>query len=408
MADLVGAVRLPEGNMRATTGTDVAVDVLVFQRRAKDRPTGGPQWMDLVDIELESDADEGSASDPLPGPKSPTKGNRARPNDPPIEQMLDVALARLPRNIFTPSPQRPVAVEEDNESDETVRAGTAAEGATVKEGSYFVGQSGRLMQIVNGTAVPAAVRKGKGDEGMTPRVARIIRALIPIRDAVREVLPAQATDRSWAPAQVRLRVAYSGFTRYFGPINRTVVTVTTDPETGEERRRTGGPTSPRLPTTPIAGWSPASRNTSSRAGWRALARSSVNASFRPQRRRSSSRRPTRSQSPSTRPGASIPSASPNCSSANRRRHSHNSAPPSSAIRFRHTEVRILPPQPAYSGAFWRKVGDLCGHGFGGGLRHFDPSLTPPARRRVLSGRSSACRCGRRALRAPRSAGFRAN
>ena len=68
-----------------------------------------------------------------------------------------------------------------------------------------------------------------------PKAARIIRALLPIRDAVRDVLRAQAADLPWAQAQVRLRVAYSTFIRYFGPINHTVVTVTADPETGEER-----------------------------------------------------------------------------------------------------------------------------------------------------------------------------
>ena len=36
-------------------------------------------------------------------------------------------------------------------------------------------------------------------------------------------------------AQVRLRIAYASFVRSFGPINHTVVTVTTDAETGEER-----------------------------------------------------------------------------------------------------------------------------------------------------------------------------
>ena len=34
---------------------------------------------------------------------------------------------------------------------------------------------------------------------------------------------------------MRLRVAYSAFIRYFGPINHTVITTVTDPETGEER-----------------------------------------------------------------------------------------------------------------------------------------------------------------------------
>jgi N12 class adenine-specific DNA methylase len=58
--------------------------------------------------------------------------------------------------------------------------------------------------------------------------------LLPIRDAVREVLRAQAADRPWREHQVKLRVAYSTFIRFFGPINHTVITTTTDPETGEE------------------------------------------------------------------------------------------------------------------------------------------------------------------------------
>ena len=40
MADLVGAVRLPEGSMRASAGTEVVIDVLVFQRRADGAGTG--------------------------------------------------------------------------------------------------------------------------------------------------------------------------------------------------------------------------------------------------------------------------------------------------------------------------------------------------------------------------------
>ena len=64
---------------------------------------------------------------------------------------------------------------------------------------------------------------------------KIIRALLPIRDAVREVLRAQAADQPWTPAQIRLRIAYSSFVRGFGPINHTVVSVTADAETGEER-----------------------------------------------------------------------------------------------------------------------------------------------------------------------------
>ena len=42
MADLIGAVRLPEGAMKADAGTDVVVDVLVFQRRQPGADPKGP------------------------------------------------------------------------------------------------------------------------------------------------------------------------------------------------------------------------------------------------------------------------------------------------------------------------------------------------------------------------------
>jgi len=60
MADLIGAVRLPEGSMRATAGTDVVVDILVFQRRAEGQAPSGPDWIDLREIALsglQDDAD---------------------------------------------------------------------------------------------------------------------------------------------------------------------------------------------------------------------------------------------------------------------------------------------------------------------------------------------------------------
>jgi N12 class adenine-specific DNA methylase len=89
------------------------------------------------------------------------------------------------------------------------------------------------MQIVDETGVAVATKQGKGGEGITSKAAKIIRALLPIRDAVRDVLRAQAADRPWAPAHVRLRVAHSTFIRYFGPINHPVVT-------GNDRSRDRG------------------------------------------------------------------------------------------------------------------------------------------------------------------------
>ena len=277
LADLIGAVRLPEGSMRATAGTEVVIDVLVFQRRVEGQAPSGVNWMHLRELLLEpaettteqEDQDE-TVSDVAAGEETQlrrherkgviqineyfadhpemvlgTHGQRrgiygpgwsytCRPiaGAPALETQLDAALQRLPSGIL-PAAQPSDEITEDEIA--CVRPGTAAEGATIKEGSFLVGQGGRLAQIVGGISVPVSIKDGRSGEGISSKAAKIIRGLLPIRDAIRDVLRAQATGRPWAQAQVKLRCAYSGFIRYHGPINHTVITTLTDAETGEER-----------------------------------------------------------------------------------------------------------------------------------------------------------------------------
>jgi SAM-dependent methyltransferase len=271
MADLVGAVRLPEGSMRASAGTDVVIDLLVFQRRADGQPPAGEAWIGLAPVERAmADADdEGGETDgtgkgenaAAPGIQvnryfadhpemvlgdhalrrgiyGPALAYTCRPrkDGTALETLLTAALDRLPAGIVTASAEStPDGNGDDDEAVTAVCAGTAADGATIKEGSYLLGNADQLMQIVDGEVRTIEIKSGKGSDGIFARNGAIIRALLPIRDAVRDVLRAQAADQPWAEAQVRLRIAYSTFVRGFGPINHTIVSVTTDAETGEER-----------------------------------------------------------------------------------------------------------------------------------------------------------------------------
>ena len=155
-----------------------------------------------------------------------------------IEELLDSALRRLPAGIQKPpSEQTPALLP----IEPNVQVGTTAEGAAIKEGSYVL-ENNALFQIIDGTPVPVAVRSGKGTDGIPAKHARIIRHLVPIRDALRDVLRAQESNDPWGPAQVRLRVAYASFVRNFGPINLTTLSETVDPETGETRQTQRRPT----------------------------------------------------------------------------------------------------------------------------------------------------------------------
>ena len=260
IADLVGAVRLPEGSMRATAGTDVVADILVFQRRSEGQAPAGADWIDIAPVAADDDGDDDISRDGASAPgiqvnryfadhpemvlgehalrrgiygPALTYTCQPRRDGTALETLLTEALDRLPAGIFAASE----GSETDEGRDEAAGpcAGTAADGAAIKEGSYLISGGDRLMQIVDGHARPVAIKQGKGGSGILARDAKVIRALLPIRDAVRDVLRAQAADLPWHPAQVRLRIAYGNFLRSFGPINHTLVSVTTDAETGEER-----------------------------------------------------------------------------------------------------------------------------------------------------------------------------
>lgn len=53
--DLVGAVRLPNGAFRASAGTDVMADVLVFRAREKDRDRADDAWLKTGDLTVGDD-----------------------------------------------------------------------------------------------------------------------------------------------------------------------------------------------------------------------------------------------------------------------------------------------------------------------------------------------------------------
>jgi len=242
-ADLVAAVRLPKGSFRADAGTDVVVDILFFRKRRAGEPRGDTTWLDLAEVRPAGD-EEGAirvnawfARHPelVLGTHALTSGPFGETytclaGDEALETALGRAVSLLPEAIYDGEPE-PV----DAEDDEALAIAPIAAGSHVREGSYLMDPRRGLMQIISGAPVPVAVRKGRGGEGVSETHIRIIGKLIPIRDAVREILACQEADRSWQPAQVRLRIAWGVFVRTFGPINHTTVSITEDAETGEMR-----------------------------------------------------------------------------------------------------------------------------------------------------------------------------
>lgn len=245
-ADLIAAIRLPEGSFRAEAGTDVVVDLLFLRKRRPDEPVGDQGWIELDTVRTAAEdlgeirvnrwfarnpdfvlGEHGLRTGIYGAEETYTCLPRAGIS---LEAALSNTISLLPEGLYDGEPE---PISSGVGGDDPSAGGNS--NPTAREGSYFIGKNTALMQVVGGAAVTIVVRRGKGADGVPEKHARIIRKLIPIRDAVRDILKAQELDRPWKAAQVRLRVAWSSFVREFGPINFTTVSTTEDPETGEVR-----------------------------------------------------------------------------------------------------------------------------------------------------------------------------
>jgi N12 class adenine-specific DNA methylase/adenine-specific DNA methylase len=244
-ADLIAAIRLPEGSFRDDAGTDVVVDIVFFRKRHPGEPDGDVTWLDLDDVRP-ADGEEGAirinrwftrhpdfvlgTHTTTSGPFGETYTCLPQPGVD-LEEALSRAICLLPEALYDGEPE---AIDLDDEAVDAIHD-ARPDGAAIREGSFFIGKNTALMQMVDGSPVTITVRKGRNADGVPEKHAHIIRKLVPIRDAVREVLKAQELDRPWKPAQVKLRIAWSHFVRSYGPINTTVVSASEDAETGEVR-----------------------------------------------------------------------------------------------------------------------------------------------------------------------------
>ena len=243
-ADLIAAIRLPEGSFRRDAGTDVVVDILFLRKRKAGEAEGDQLWLDVDEIRPASD-DEGAIRinrwfgrhpDFVLGTHALTLGPfgesyTCRPrDDEDLAAALAAAIDLLPADLYD-GEATPIDIDLEDELGEIVDL--QPRDGSVREGSFFFDRSKGLMQMLDGSAVPVTVRKGRSGDGIPERHVRIVSKLIPIRDAIREVLKAQEADRPWRDLQVRLRIAWSSFVRDFGPINHTTVSVQDDAESGE-------------------------------------------------------------------------------------------------------------------------------------------------------------------------------
>ena len=239
MADLVGALRLPGGAMRAAAGTDAVVDLVVLRRRHPGQPPAGAAWSALAPVTLadgDVEINQYFASRRHAVLGELRLGGQYRADDLDVRagpralpEALDEAVATLvaearlaglgwaPADHQPPlssAPPLPMVVDRP-------------------EGSIVELTGGGFARVVGGAAQEMAVPANQQGE---------LRALLGLHDTLGVLLDAQSTtldDASFAAVQTRLNHQYDAYAAAHGPINRfsLVPTGRVDPTTGEAAYR---------------------------------------------------------------------------------------------------------------------------------------------------------------------------
>jgi N12 class adenine-specific DNA methylase len=225
-ADLVGAVRLPGNAFERNAGTSVTTDIVVLRKRMPDEAPGDRSWTGTTELRLpdkEGKTKAGAVNRYFVDNPAMVLGEEgffdklyagryavraAKGAD--IEAQISDAFARLPAGVMSDW--------QDTAERAEVDFGTSER----KDGSFYIDDGGRLMQVADGVGQRVQAR-GKGVKGgRSAAEMERIRALVPIRDALRAVYAADlANDTANAiTARARLNESYDAFVAKYGPINK--------------------------------------------------------------------------------------------------------------------------------------------------------------------------------------------
>ncbi|HRZ54216.1 MAG TPA: DEAD/DEAH box helicase family protein [Candidatus Paceibacterota bacterium] len=215
-ADLLGAIRLPNDAFKHNAHTEVTTDLVILRKRLPGELPQGPAWKELADLtnsvgesiavneyytaHPEMMLGEMRLEGRMYGHGEPTLQGNGRP----LADQLAETIARLPKGVFKTEVRRvaPPALAQSFPAPEEVKPNAFA-----LVNDQLARREGDRLQIVTGSA---------------GQVARRIRGLIRVRDAVRRCLRAQldgTPDEAVTEAREQLGRTYDGFVARFGPIS---------------------------------------------------------------------------------------------------------------------------------------------------------------------------------------------
>ncbi|MFQ5458186.1 MAG: N-6 DNA methylase, partial [Myxococcota bacterium] len=238
-ADFLGAIRLPNNAFKKNAGTEVTTDIIFLRKKGAGRAMDAEPWIETVEAMSGTDKitiNEYYKRHPemMLGTMS-LEGTQYRAGEQALVsdgrdlgQALGEAVEKLPEGV--------VGVEQHEATRPYVEAATIPAPGDVKdEGFVFHGDN--LMRKVGDELVPAQLPTGKDGKptAASRRKVRIIKDILPIRDAARRVLKLQredATDRAIEKAMKRLNQRYDTFVEKHGYLsakeNKTAFAVDPD------------------------------------------------------------------------------------------------------------------------------------------------------------------------------------
>lgn len=214
-ADLVGAIRLPNTAFKGNANTEVTTDILFFKKRpegehqrgepfehSKALPNGirvNEYFHDRPEMMLGSMERAGT----MYGPDQPAL---IAPPEQDLPAELQKAVENLPENVLTPfEPPKSTTVE-------AVADATPAFGETKQYGLKI--QKGKVFRKLGDSLSPVADYPAKS--------VPILKDMLGMRDAVRELFEAEGKDRSKAvqdKLRAKLNQSYDSFTEKHGMIH---------------------------------------------------------------------------------------------------------------------------------------------------------------------------------------------
>lgn len=224
-ADLLGAVRLPNGAHRRTAGTEALTDVLVFRRRLPEEERGDDTWLESRPL----DADVSGARlnayftahpERVLGTVEVGTGMYGDATVSVRAENLEAVASQL-RNQLHELATEAVAAGRGLTADDRPAEIQAA--ARVPQGPATE-QVGHIEVAPDGTFTRVSL-DGMAEELTVPRTQQTeLRALLGLRDGARTVLTLEAANiedtDELTQARSRLATSYAAYVDRYGPINR--------------------------------------------------------------------------------------------------------------------------------------------------------------------------------------------